>query len=211
MTDQVCWVDVGTNGEIILKHDGKFLGCATAAGPAFEGAGLSSGMRAGDGTISYVHMTVRDGGLSLKTETIGHDHSKTHSPPIGICGSAYIDFLAEGRRTDLLSPVGGFNPALNTHGRIFNYDPHHGDAFRLASGPGGQPIAVTRRDIAGLMQAKAATAAGILTLLEIAGLKAEEIKTVYLAGGFGTKMRSANAIRLRPAARLCARANPTGR
>src|SRR5690606_24452975 len=81
-------VDVGTNGEIVLKYGDHLLGCATAAGPAFEGAGLSNGVRAGDGAISHVHIS-RDP-LQIEIETI------RNARPMGICGSAYVDLLSAG-------------------------------------------------------------------------------------------------------------------
>ena len=155
-------VDVGTNGEIILKAGGHILGCATAAGPAFEGAGLTNGVRAAEGAIQKIRLE------PLHTDVIGK------TKPIGICGSAYVDFLAEGRRTGL----------LNHHGR-FSKD----GAFELAPG-----ISITETDIAHLLQSKAAIGAGIQTLLERAGLAASQIKKVYMAGGFGLHINIAHAI-----------------
>lgn len=186
-------VDVGTNGEIILKHKEKFLGCATAAGPAFEGAGLSCGMRAGDGTIAYVRLEGRGENFQVHTQTIGHEDGKP-ARIVGICGSAYIDFLAEARKCGLLVPTGRFDPEFDHRGHVIDWDHHHDKAFRLGYAPGKQPVVISQRDIASLMQAKAAVAAGILTLLANAGLQPADIKTLYLAGGFGTKMVSGNAI-----------------
>jgi uncharacterized 2Fe-2S/4Fe-4S cluster protein (DUF4445 family) len=154
-------VDVGTNGEIILKAGGHILGCATAAGPAFEGAGLTNGARAADGAIQKIRLE------PLQLDVIGRIR------PIGICGSAYVDFLAEGRRAGL----------LNEHGRMKE------SRFQLAPG-----IAITETDIAHLLQSKAAIGAGIRTLLERAGLAASQIRKVYMAGGFGLHINIAHAI-----------------
>lgn len=182
-------VDVGTNGEIILKHKDRMLGCATAAGPAFEGAGLSFGMRAGDGVISHMRIKTEPA-LTIQTQCIGDEAQL----PIGLCGSAYIDLLAEGNRTGLLTPTAKFDealPGLSEH--VMKW----GDtdqALKLGVGPGQQPIVVSQRDLASLLQAKAAIAAGVLTLLERCGLTPADVKTVYLAGGFGTHMSAANAI-----------------
>ena len=183
-------VDVGTNGEIVLKHNGEFLGCATAAGPAFEGAGLSCGMRAGDNVIAYVRMSGNGESFKVQTETIG-ESKKT---AVGLCGSAYIDFLAEGRRAGLLGETGRFDSDFDARGHIIPWDANRDRAFRLGFAPGNQPIAVSQRDIASLLQAKAATAAGVLTLLGRVGLSPQDVKRVYLAGGFGTKMNAGNAI-----------------
>ncbi len=180
-------VDVGTNGEIVLKHGEKFLGCATAAGPAFEGARLSSGMRAADGAISHVSMDDE----KFHSEMIGGPHGTV----IGLCGSAYVDFLATAYANGVLSAMGRFetNCADLFASRLMRWNGND-TAFRLAYGPGHQPIVVSQHDIAALLQAKAAIAAGILTLLAQQSLVPAQIKTVYLAGGFGTHLNRRSAI-----------------
>jgi uncharacterized 2Fe-2S/4Fe-4S cluster protein (DUF4445 family) len=206
-------VDVGTNGEIILKHGKQLLGCATAAGPAFEGAGLSCGIRAGDGAISHVELGREP--FHLRYTVIGHEHYPVADPPIappphlpttasaphrilrpaGLCGSAYVDFLSQARSTGLLNAAGRFNreafPAASIHLMPWNGSDL---AFRLAHGEHKRPIVISQTDISHLLQAKAAIAAGILILLGQARLTVEQIKTVYLAGGFGTHMNTAHAI-----------------
>jgi uncharacterized 2Fe-2S/4Fe-4S cluster protein (DUF4445 family) len=182
-------IDVGTNGEIILKHGDELIGCATAAGPAFEGALLSSGMRAVNGAISHV----RFGGDPpfVHYEVIGD----ANTLPIGLCGSAYVDFLAAGHAAGILTDTGRFNTdiAPELRERITPWN-QTDTAFRVAYGAGKQPITICGHDVAALLQAKAAIAAGILTLLDQYKLKASDIRTVYLAGGFGTKMDRAAAI-----------------
>lgn len=185
----VLLVDVGTNGEIVLKTKGKMIGCATAAGPAFEGAGLVWGVRAGRGAIESIRLEV---GQPPAIQTIGHD------TPMGICGSAYIDFLAQARRIDLIDPMGHFDPAI-AGDRLFELEPTPGhgtgqQAYRLTDGSGKKAIAISQGDIGILVQAKAAIAAGIVTLLNESGLKPSDIKRLYLAGGFGTKMDHRHAI-----------------
>lgn len=182
-------VDVGTNGEIILKADGHLLGCATAAGPAFEGSGLISGMRAGDGAVSRIRFN--DEPFAVETEWIGQERRLR---PTGICGSAYIDFLAEARRIELLNPSGRFERAATAACDGYFGTDERGLALKVARGQGRRDIVVTEPDIASLMQAKAAVAAGILILLERAGRTAADIKTLYLAGGFGLHLDVANAI-----------------
>ncbi|MEI6083072.1 MAG: ASKHA domain-containing protein [Verrucomicrobiota bacterium] len=163
-------VDVGTNGEIILKHREHLLGCATAAGPAFEGAGLTSGLRAGDGAIERIRFTREP--FAVQTEIIGTARAT------GICGSGFIDLLADGRRVGLLSDRGRFDPALVSGGE-------------LVVAPS---VIVSELDISRLLQAKAAIAAGIMTLLERVGLTPADVKTLYLAGGFGMHLDIGNAI-----------------
>jgi len=163
-------VDVGTNGEIILKHGEHLLGCATAAGPAFEGAGLTSGLRAGDGAVERIRFT-RDP-FAVQTELIGTARAT------GICGSGYIDLLAEGRRAGLLNDRGRYDATLVSDGKLVV----------------ARDVFVSELDVSRLLQAKAAIAAGILTLLERVDLKPTDVKTVYLAGGFGMHLDIANAI-----------------
>ncbi|MFI5386113.1 MAG: ASKHA domain-containing protein [Fimbriimonadales bacterium] len=237
-------VDVGTNGEILLGHQGHISGCATAAGPAFEGCGLTCGIRAGEGAIAHVRIA----GTPQSTEHGApdpQDASNAPTPqrpnassliqwerigppgmkPTGICGSAYVDFLAEGRRSGLLTSTGRFRcdrgelesespnsklskipPKGNERsgsGQTPNskldlsdhfVDTPHGRAIRLAFGQGKRPILVSESDVAKLLQAKAAIAAGILTLLGKHSLHPRDVKTLYLAGGFGMHLNLANAI-----------------
>jgi uncharacterized 2Fe-2S/4Fe-4S cluster protein (DUF4445 family) len=171
-------VDVGTNGEIILKRGEHLYGCATAAGPAFEGAGLTNGVRATAGAIA--HIAIAREPFALRIEKIGT------GAPIGLCGTAYIDFLAEGRETGLLNDRGRFVEAFHAHTEPWK---DYGRAIPIA-----RDIVITEIDIAGLLQAKAAIAAGILTLLERIGLKPAQIKTLYLAGGFGLHLVKEHAI-----------------
>jgi uncharacterized 2Fe-2S/4Fe-4S cluster protein (DUF4445 family) len=183
-------VDVGTNGEIILKHQGQFWGCATAAGPAFEGAGLYCGMRAGTGAISGIRLAGVGANFVVQTAIIG----PAQRIPAGLCGSAYVDFLAQGRAVGLLGAQGRFNPDFDADGHVIPWEKGMDKAFQLGMTGDSKPIVISQRDIASLLQAKAAIAAGILTLLNQVGITPADIKTVYLAGGFGTKMNVAHAL-----------------
>jgi len=175
-------VDVGTNGEIILKHGEHLTGCATAAGPAFEGAGLSSGMRAADGAIEHVAIATDDH-RAITVEVIGAVE------PTGICGSAYMDLLAAGRRSGLLNLVGRF---AAEHPQIVSKN-SAGRLLRLA-GEGESFVGISEADVASLLQAKAAIAAGIVTLLERIGLEPADVGKLYLAGGFGMHLAVDSAI-----------------
>ncbi len=179
-------VDAGTNGEIILKHGDKLFGCATAAGPAFEGGGLANGIRAGDGAISHIGFDAEP--LAVRAEVIGN------AAPIGICGSAYVDFLAEARRIGLISHTGRFDRAAVSRAGDGFVQNQYGLALRVARGQGKHDIIISELDIARLLQAKAAIAAGVLTLLRRAGLQPRDIKRLYLAGGFGMHINVPNAI-----------------
>lgn len=175
-------VDVGTNGEIIFQHGDTLLGCATAAGPAFEGAGLKAGIRAGDGAVS--HIDIQTDPLHFDLTVIGN------IKPIGMCGSAYIDLLAKGRTTGIIDTRGHFDtqrfPQLSP--RILLRE-GRSPALHL-----GHDLYVSEAEIARLLQAKAAIAAGVLTLMDRAQIKAGDIKRLYLAGGFGMHVNLQSAI-----------------
>lgn len=180
-------VDIGTNGEIVLQNGGALTACATAAGPAFEGCGLRCGTRAREGAVSDLAIT-RDP-FEIRLQTIGGVPPERAS---GICGSAYIDFLASARGCGLLGHAGRFDAAAwATLPETFRLTDDDERALSLA-GPGSPRISEV--DVAVLLQAKAAIGAGIETLLETAGIRAEEISRVYLAGGFGMHLNVENAI-----------------
>jgi uncharacterized 2Fe-2S/4Fe-4S cluster protein (DUF4445 family) len=178
-------VDVGTNGEIVLKHGDHLLGCATAAGPAFEGSGLTCGMRAGRGAVSHIRLETDPAHPEI--DVIGG------VPPIGLCGTAYVDFVAQARHVGLISPTGRFTPESEGHPR--REDNEHGRTFTVADGVDDERIFISELDIASLLQAKAAIAAGIICLLRRVELTSRQVKTLYLAGGFGFHMDVGNVIR----------------
>ncbi len=175
-------VDLGTNGELVLRcsgsgGEGRFLGCATAAGPAFEGAGLTYGMRAGKGAIGHVWLETLL--APPRIEVIGG------GTPSGLCGTAYIDFVARARRQGLITPTARFSS--EEHPCLMRHETH-GLSFVVAHSHQQQPLLITEADMACLLQAKAAIAAGVTCLLREAGLQPADVQTVYLAGGFGFHM-----------------------
>lgn len=183
----VLLVDIGTNGEIVARAAGRTLGCATAAGPAFEGAGLSSGTRAVAGAIERVRFDAATGNWT--TMMIGE---APH--PVGLCGSAYIDLLWEGRRAGLLETTGRFSPAfVSAAAQRFERD-EFGQRLRLPCGDASGTLSFSEGDVARLLQAKAAIAAGIETMLSLLRVDVREVETVYLAGGFGLHLSLEHAI-----------------
>lgn len=179
-------VDVGTNGEILLCGPKGNISCATAAGPAFEGCGLLCGMRAARGVVGKISLG-RDP-FGVEFETIGGSDGAPH----GITGSAYVDFLAEGRRAGLLEENGRFNrKLLELHPQHFRQE-ENGLSFLLS--PEHPDLRVGEVDVALLLQAKAAIAAGIETLLNLHELPASGIGRLFLAGGFGLHLSIPNAI-----------------
>jgi len=184
----VLLVDVGTNGEIVLRREDRLLACATAAGPAFEGSGLSSGVRASQGAISGIRFG--ESTPSIELDRIGDDTAK---PPIGICGTGYIDFLAEGRRAGILAESGRFDgDMVARYPELFGNDEF--GRKMIIDRRGKLEVTVTEADIASLLQAKAAIAAGILSLLAREGITPDQVDRVDLAGGFGRHLSAANAV-----------------
>jgi len=179
-------IDVGTNGEMILADADGLLACATAAGPAFEGCGLLCGMRAADGVVGRMELAADPFGVSC--DAIGGSSSGFH----GITGSAYIDFLASGHRTGLLEDNGRFSkPFVSAHPGWFRAEE---SGLSFVPDPAHPDIRISEVDVALLLQAKAAIAAGVETLLERRGLTARDISTLHLAGGFGLHLSIPNAI-----------------
>jgi uncharacterized 2Fe-2S/4Fe-4S cluster protein (DUF4445 family) len=183
-------VDVGTNGEIVLQSGGKLTACATAAGPAFEGCGLRCGTRARDGAVSDLHLALHP--FKLTSTVIGKLPLANAN---GICGSAYVDFLASARAAGLLGANGRFVAdawdGLPAHQRLAEDDAR---ALRLTEPDGLGALRISEVDVALLLQAKAAIGAGIEILLETAGIRAADLGRVYLAGGFGMHLNVAHAI-----------------
>ena len=176
-------IDIGTNGEIALGSREKIVACSAAAGPAFEGAQISSGMRGAVGAIDHVYY--RD---KLEYSVIGGGE------PLGICGSALLDTVAGLVELGILNKRGkflAFEQLTNPVAQRFkeNLIVYEGQgAFLLAQADitgHGRPIMITQSDIRELQMAKGAMAAGIRVLMETYGIQAQDIKEVLLAGAFG--------------------------
>lgn len=162
-------VDIGTNGEIALYKNGALTVASSAAGPAFEGAGITMGMRAAPGAIDKV--TVANDRLLV--------HTVDDKKPVGICGSGLVDAVA----------------ALLTLSELDECGYLEDESFEIAKG-----VVITQKDIRAVQVAKSAICAGIKTLLYESDTDFEEVKTLYIAGGFGSYLdyRNAAAIGLIP-------------
>lgn len=170
-------LDLGTNGEMALGNREGIVACATAAGPAFEGAAISCGTGGVAGAIDS--LLWNEG--QLEWTTIGG------LSPIGVCGSGIIDAAACLVRAGIADDTGAFA------------DPWSGGGYPLAEN-NGKSIYFTQADMRQIQLAKAAVAAGIVALLADIGAGLDDIERVFLAGGFGTYLRpeSAAAIGLIP-------------
>lgn len=187
-------VDIGTNGEIALWDGNRLRVTATAAGPAFEGAGVRHGGRAAAGAIEHFRWSED---LTPEIKVIGP------RAPVALCGSALIDFLAESFRVGLLDEVGRFDlDRLRAAGCYLTAPNPRGGTLHACrvvsaeeSGVEG-PIYVTEADVAELLKAKAAVYAGLRTLLSVGGYRLRELRELVLAGGFARHIHLENAIRI---------------
>jgi uncharacterized 2Fe-2S/4Fe-4S cluster protein (DUF4445 family) len=162
--EPVLFMDIGTNGEMALVHGGRILCTATAAGPAFEGGNIRCGTGSVPGAISRAWF--RNGGFEWTT--IGG------RPPEGICGSGVVDIVYQGLKNGLILRGGGFSKKRLPSSEIF-----------LARTEGGGDIVFCQKDVRELQLAKSAIRSGLDALLHHAGLGYGDIKTLYIAGGFG--------------------------
>ncbi|MDR2087748.1 MAG: ASKHA domain-containing protein [Clostridiales Family XIII bacterium] len=176
------FIDIGTNGEMIVADNGRLCAASTAAGPAFEGMNIRCGMRAATGAIERFELDAA-GGVALRT--IGG------APPCGICGSGLIDIAGELVKAGVIDETGKFeSPAAlppRLAARMIGEDGM--PAFSVAPG-----IALTQRDVRQVQLAKGALRAGVETLLAIVGLRAEELDRVLIAGSFGYHLRAESLI-----------------
>ncbi|HET9780693.1 MAG TPA: ASKHA domain-containing protein [Candidatus Dormibacteraeota bacterium] len=175
------FVDVGTNGEIVLGSAQRALATAAPAGPAFEGSQIRCGMRATTGAIEGVTLTDR-----VELQVIGGD-----VPPEGICGSGLVDAVAQLLLTGLLDHSGrmksaGDVPHHPLRDRLIDVDGVR--AFLLADG-----VYLTQRDIRELQFAKGSIATGIKVLMDILGVTADDLDEVLLGGSFGSYLNPESA------------------
>lgn len=189
------YIDVGTNGELALSYNGKLQAASVAAGPAFEGARVVNGMRATSGAIEKVILINGDFEIGVIDNV----------RPIGICGTGLIDAASQMLRTGILDLSGRIsNPSELPHGispklreRIVEQDGRYDIVLAKKDLTGtGAPIFLSQKDIRELQLANAALRTGTKILLQNAGLKLEDITTVFLAGGFGNYVRLENARRI---------------
>lgn len=149
-------IDIGTNGEMGLVKNGEIYCCSTAAGPAFEGANIKYGMPGINGAVSHIKYS----GGEYKFEILGD------SPAKGICGSGLVDGVACLLKNKVIDETGFME-----------------EDFKLFA---TSDVAITPKDIREVQLAKSAICSGVHRLMDLAGVKPDEIESVYLAGGFGT-------------------------
>jgi len=169
------FMDIGTNGEIVIGNAEWMVGCACSAGPAFEGAGIRCGMRASEGAIEQVEI---DATGRPRYKVIGG------AKPAGVCGSGLISLLGELFHRGIVDQSGHFES-----GRVFVIAP-------AAEAANGQDLVITEPDIENLIRTKAAIYAACSLILDNVGLQWDQIARVYIAGGFGRYIQIGDAIRI---------------
>lgn len=182
------FIDVGTNGELVLGNNEWLVTCACSAGPAFEGSGISCGMRAMDGAIDRVD--IDKASLAPICHTIGN--RKT----LGICGSGLIQALSEMMEAGVIDRAGRI---LEKDGCSLLRRSSEGMEYILVSAEesgSGQNIVITESDIKNLLRAKGAIFAGIRSMLEMVQLDTDAIERVYIAGGFGNYINITDAVNI---------------
>ncbi|WP_346846395.1 MULTISPECIES: ASKHA domain-containing protein [unclassified Clostridium] len=178
--ENILFIDIGTNGEIVLSKGGRLLSCSCAAGPALEGMNISSGMRAAEGAVEGVEIT--ENGIDLKV--IGEED------PIGICGSGILAVVKELLRTGIVKNNGAFIKKEQLEESDYRYKmiQLNGNKreFILKGTP--EQLLITQGDVRQVQLAKGALLSGFYALLKQAKIDMGELDKVMIAGQFGAHL-----------------------
>jgi uncharacterized 2Fe-2S/4Fe-4S cluster protein (DUF4445 family) len=177
-------LDIGTNTELFVGTRNHIVSCSCASGPAFEGAHIRQGMKAVHGAIERVR--IEPSTLNVEYETVGSEK------PVGICGSGILDAVAELLRRHVIDMKGRFQKIESN--RLIEISGER--AFILARNDEtstGDPVVVTQKDIGEVQLAKAAIHAGCSVLLRRVGVKATDLRHLYIAGSFGNYVNPTSA------------------
>ena len=180
------FIDVGTNGEIVLGNKDWLMTAACSAGPAFEGGGIRWGMRAEDGAIEKV--TIDPQTLAPDLSTVGD------APARGICGSGMIDLIAELLKTGIVDRSGQFSRELSNE-RVRKQGDEWAYVLTFADEtPMEEDIVFTASDLKNLVYSKGAVYAGFTTLLGEAGMDFSMVDRMIITGGFGQYLNIEKAV-----------------
>ncbi len=180
------FMDLGTNGELVVGNSEWMMGASCSAGPAFEGGGVKCGIRAVDGAIEKVSIDQQT--YKCQIGVIGE------GKPRGICGSGLIDVIGEMYLKGVIDRKGKFNKDI---GNKYLRCEDNICQYVLVDGKNsadGKDIYISEVDIDNLMRAKAAIYAGIKTLLEEVDLSVYDLDKIYIAGGLGRHLYIKNAV-----------------
>lgn len=199
-------VDVGTNGEVVLAHEGRLAATSCATGPVYEGAHIRCGMRAAPGAIEHIWVqpsvqasvqpslqpgmqpAIQPGG-SIRWAAIPGDASDHDKRPIGLCGSGVISAVSAGVRSGLIGRDGALAPP-QAHPQLRAHEEGHSTELvlvRAAVSRTGRDIVLTQQDVRAVQLGKSALRAGIEVLLAEYGVT--KLDRIYLAGTFGNHLQ----------------------
>lgn len=178
------FVDIGTNGEMVIGGDGGLTATSTAAGPAFEGMNIAYGMRAGQGAIEAFEIGEED---SLEVRTIGD------TSPVGICGSGLLDIVGELVEHKVINRAGRLTDSQQLSSQLKErlVKQEGKTVFQVA-----EKVYLSQKDIRQVQLAKGAIRAGIEFLLKKRGIKASQVDKVLIAGSFGYHLRAKSLINI---------------
>ncbi|WP_077368314.1 ASKHA domain-containing protein [Anaerosalibacter sp. Marseille-P3206] len=182
--DNVFFIDIGTNGEMILSKGGKLASCSCAAGPALEGANISCGMRAAEGAIEGIQFN--EDGVSL--QIIGDGE------PVGICGSGILEAMAELNKKGLIKKSGRLKKKedLESEGRdVLAQHLVEEDKKRkvIICKTNDEVLSLSQEDIRQVQLAKGAISSGFYALVDFMGMDMEDLDSVVIAGQFGRHLK----------------------
>lgn len=176
----VLFIDIGTNGEIVLSKGGELSSCSCAAGPALEGMNISCGMRAAEGAIEGVE--INEDGIRLKV--IGDKE------PVGICGSGILEAISEIARVKLVGKTGRLKKKSDIEENeqlqyLSQYLIEEDRKRKICITSASKEISITQGDIRQVQLAKGAILSGFYALLELMEIDMMDLDQVIIAGQFG--------------------------
>jgi len=178
-------VDVGTNGEVVLAHNGRLSAASCATGPVYEGAHIRCGVRAAPGAVERVWVEPNG---AIRWAAIPNDAARGDKRPIGLCGSGVISSVAAGVRAGLIGTDGAL-AAVGTHPQLRANGAGRSEELVLVRGAyarTGRDIVLTQQDVRAVQLGKSALRAGIEILLAENGVT--HLDHIYLAGTFGNHL-----------------------
>lgn len=184
------FIDIGTNGEIVLGNQDWLVSCACSAGPCFEGGGITFGMRAMPGAIERVNIDPET--LDVNLSVVGR------IPPVGICGSGLVDCLAKMRIAGIIDRAGNFQLDRSINSARLRQTPDDKE-FVLAwahQASGDKDVVITENDVKNLIRAKGAIYAGIRSLVQTVAMDMDMIERIVIAGGFGNYLNVPDSVRI---------------
>lgn len=188
--DIVLFIDIGTNGEIVLGNKDWLVSCASSAGPCFEGGGITFGMRAMPGAIERI--MIDQATLEVNCKVIDN------ISPGGICGSGLVDCLAELLNAGIIDRAGNFQLDHPVVSERLKAMPDN-KVFVLAwahQTEGNKDIVITENDVKNIIRAKGAIYAGIRSLLKAVDVEIDMISRIVIAGGFGNYLSINDSVKI---------------